>query len=232
MPRLARVSLIGVAQHVIQRGNNRQICFGSEADMAAYVGWLKKFSKQYKVDIHAWVLMSNHVHLLCTPHEVQAVSTMMQSLGRMYVRYFNQKYGRSGTLWEGRFKSCLVQSERYLLGCHRYIELNPVRAKIVDEPSEYRWSSYQCNALGRETGLRTPHELYLKLGRTKGDRLAAYRSLFEVHVSDQLNTDLRKCTNKGLALGDDRFKQYIESLSHQRVTPLKVGRPAKPPENP
>lgn len=117
MPRLARVSPIGVAQHVIQRGNNRQLCFGGEEDMAAYLGWLKKYSTHYRVEIHAWVLMSNHVHLLCTPRTEYAVSKMMQSLGRFYVRYFNHTYGRSGTLWEGRFKSCLIQSERYLLEC-------------------------------------------------------------------------------------------------------------------
>ena len=231
MPRLARVSPAGIAQHVIQRGNNRQICFGGEEDMAAYVGWLKKYSKQCGVDIHAWVLMSNHVHLLCTPRADQAVSKMMQSLGRLYVRYFNHTYARTGTLWEGRFKSCLVQSEYYLLECYRYIELNPVRANMVDEPSEYSWSSYQCNALGKESSLRTPHELYQRLGKSKAERLEAYRALFEVHVTDKLITELRNCTNKGLALGGDRFKQEIEELSRQRVTPLKAGRPRKTPES-
>jgi putative transposase len=137
MARLERVSLVGVPQHIIQRGNNRQVCFGSEEDMKAYLHWLKEYSKKHQVDIHAWVLMTNHVHLLCTPQTEKAISNMIQSLGRMYVRYFNYTYKRSGTLWEGRFKSSLVQSERYLLELHRYIELNPVRANMVSEPSEY-----------------------------------------------------------------------------------------------
>ena len=147
MPRLTRVAPIGVAQHVIQRGNNRQLCFGDESDMAAYINWLKEYAKKYEVDIHAWVLMTNHVHLLCTPNQELAVSKMMQSLGRQYVRYFNYTYGRSGTLWEGRFKACLIESERYLLEVYRYIELNPVRACMVTEPSEYQWSSYQLSLI-------------------------------------------------------------------------------------
>ncbi len=151
MARLARVAPVGVPQHIIQRGNNRQVCFAGEEDMKAYLHWLKEMSKKYQVDIHAWVLMTNHVHLLCTPWKENAVSQMMQSLGRLYVRYFNHTYQRSGTLWEGRFKSCLVQSERYLLELYRYIELNPVRADMVDKPSDYSWSSYAINALGVES---------------------------------------------------------------------------------
>lgn len=227
MPRLTRVSLIGVAQHVIQRGNNRQICFGGEEDMRAYLGWLKEFSRKFKVDIHAWVLMTNHVHLLCTPNEENAVSRMMQSLGRMYVRYFNYVYQRTGTLWEGRFKSSLIQEERYLLEVYRYIELNPVRAGMIDDPSEYSWSSYQCNGLGKESLLRVPHQLYSSLGKTKEERLINYRELFKVHISNNLLEDIRKCTNKGLALGDDGFKQELEKLTNQRVTPKKMGRPRK-----
>lgn len=149
MARLPRVCPVGVPQHVIQRGNNRQVCFASEQDFAAYAGWLKEYSKKYQVEIHAWVLMTNHVHLLCTPRTENAVSFMMQSLGRSYVQYFNFRYKRTGTLWEGRFKSCLVQEEIYLSQLYRYIELNPVRAKIVEHPSDYVWSSYQINALGK-----------------------------------------------------------------------------------
>ncbi len=137
MARLARVSLVDIPQHIILRCNNRQICFGNEVDMKAYLHWLKLFSKKYQVSIHAWVLMTNHVHLLCTPQKENAISRMMQSVGRMYVRYYNRSYRRSGTLWEGRFKSCLVQNELYLLELYRYIELNPVRAGMVEEPSAY-----------------------------------------------------------------------------------------------
>ena len=161
MARLVRVSPVGVPQHIVQRGNNRQVCFGGEEDMKAYLNWLKEFSKKYKVDVHARVLMTNHVHILCTPQEEGGISRMMQSIGRMYVRYYNYTYQRSGTLWEGRFKSSLVQSERYLLELYRYIELNPVRADMVDTPGEYSWSSYACNALGIQTELQTPHSEYL-----------------------------------------------------------------------
>lgn len=186
MARLSRVSPIGIPQHIVQRGNNRQVCFGGEEDMKAYLNWLKKFSKKYFVDVHAWVLMTNHVHLLCTPQAEQAISQMMQSIGRMYVQYYNYTYQRSGTLWEGRFKSSLIQSERYLLELYRYIELNPVRANMVKEPSEYRWSSYACNGLGVKTDLQTPHPLYLALGRTEDERLENYRELFKAHVDTVL----------------------------------------------
>jgi putative transposase len=163
MARLPRVSPVNVPQHIIQRGNNRQICFVSEQDFASYVSWLKEYSKKYFVDIHAWVLMTNHVHLLCTPRMNNGTSLMMQSLGRQYVRYFNCSYGRTGTLWEGRYKSCLVQAEDYLLHLYRYIELNPVRAKMIEDPADYHWSSYQINGLGKESELCTPHPIYLAL---------------------------------------------------------------------
>jgi len=195
--------------------------------MKAYLNWLKEFSKKYCIDVHAWVLMTNHVHLLCTPQEEGAVSKMMQSIGRMYVRYYNYTYQRSGTLWEGRFKSSLIQSERYLLELYRYIELNPVRADMVHEPSEYSWSSYACNALGVETDLQTPHALYLALGNTKQERLDNYRELFKVRVDMELLKEIRESVNKGLALGNEKFTLEIEALTNRRVTPRKAGRPKK-----
>jgi len=218
---------VGVPQHIIQRGNNCQVCFGGEEDMHAYLNWLKEFSKKYLVDVHAWVLMTNHVHLLCTPQEEGAMSRMMQSIGRMYVRYYNYTYQRSGTLWEGRFKSSLIQSERYLLELYRYIELNPVRAGMVEEPSEYSWSSYGCNALGVDMNLQTPHELYLGLGKRKEKRLENYRALFKVHVGAELLKEIREGVNKGLALGDERFTTQIEALTDERITARKAGRPKK-----
>ena len=148
MPRLSGIAPAGIPVHIIQRGNNHQACFVSEDDHAAYVEWLKEYSTKYGVDIHAWVMMTNHVHLLCTPQREGALSSMMQSLGRRYVRYFNTEYRRSGTLWEGRYISCLVQVENYLFAVYRYIELNPVRAGMVSDPGEYAWSSYQVNGLG------------------------------------------------------------------------------------
>lgn len=138
MSKLRKVALVGVPQHVIQRDNNHQICFGGEADIVPYIAWLKGYSCKFGVEVHAWILMTNHVHLLCAPNKEFAVSKMMQSRGRSYVRYFNYSCGRSGTLWEGRFKSCLTESERYLLEVYRYIDLNPVRTSMVDEPSEYK----------------------------------------------------------------------------------------------
>ena len=225
MARLSRVCPIGMPQHVIQRGNNRQVCFADEQDFAAYAGWLKGYSKKYQVDIHAWVLMTNHVHLLCTPRGQNAVSHMMQSLGRHYVRYFNFSYKRTGTLWEGRFKSCLVQEETYLIQLYRYIELNPVRAGIVEQPSDYVWSSYPINALGKVSELCTPHAVYLALGKDANERQASYRELFKHHVDGKLLEDIRLAVNKCMALGSERFKTEIESLSGRRMTAKKMGRP-------
>ena len=225
MARLSRLCPVGIPQHVIQRGNNRQVCFAGEQDFAAYAGWLKDAAQKYEVDIHAWVLMTNHVHLLCTPRIQNGVSQMMQSLGRKYVRYFNFSYKRTGTLWEGRFKSCLVQEEIYLLQLYRYIELNPVRAGMVEQPSDYSWSSYAINALGKSSQLCTPHPLYLALGKEAKERQANYRELFKRHVDGLLLEEIRQTVNKSMALGNERFKADVESLTGRRVTAKKMGRP-------
>ena len=225
MARLPRVSPVGVPVHLIQRGNNRQCCFVAPEDFSAYLGWIKEYSIKYEVDIHAWVLMTNHVHLLCTPRQAGAVSLMMQSVGRRYVQYFNYKYQRSGTLWEGRYKSCLVQVEQYLIEVYRYIEMNPVRARMVNDPNEYAWSSYQVNALGKRSDLCVPHSEYLRLGNTKSECMKNYQALFIHHVEDELLEEIRLSTNKGMAIGDERFKDEIEILTGRRVKPKKVGRP-------
>jgi putative transposase len=216
---------VGIPQHVIQRGNNRQVCFASEQDFAAYANWLKAYAKKFQVDLHAWVLMTNHVHLLCTPRVDNAVSHLMQALGRQYVRYFNFSYKRTGTLWEGRFKSCLVQEESYLLQLYRYIELNPVRAGMVAQPSDYVWSSYQINALGKESELCTPHDCYLALGRDAAQRQANYRELFQSHVDGELLESIRLAVNKGFVFGNSRFAEEIEYLTGRRMAASKVGRP-------
>jgi len=155
MARLPRLCLSGIPQHIIQRGSNRQACFASAEDFAAYANWLQECADKYDVAVHAWVFMTNHVHLLVTPSSSDGVSKMMQTLGRYYVRYFNNTYRRTGTLWEGRFKSCVIDAEEYLLTCYRYIELNPVRAGMVESPSDYAWSSYGANGLGIDTKLCT-----------------------------------------------------------------------------
>jgi putative transposase len=227
MARLPRLCPPGIPQHVIQRGNNRSICFASDEDFSAYAHWIKEYSQEYAVAVHAWVFMTNHVHLLVTPSNTRGVSAMMQALGRRYVRYFNHQYRRTGTLWEGRFKSGPVQSEKYLLQCYRYIELNPVRADMVNEPSAYAWSSYRCNGLGIESGLCTPHDEYLKLGKSQDNRLRAYRALFKAHVDGELLVQIRGSVNKGLALGSEHFKDEVERLYGRRVRPAKMGRPKK-----
>ncbi len=230
MARLPRFCPAGLPQHLIQRGNNRSVCFASEEDFAAYAHWLEEYSTKFDVEVHAWVFMTNltnHVHLLVTPTSDDGVSLMMQSVGRRYVQYFNYRYKRSGTLWEGRFRSCVIQSERYLLACYRYLELNPVRASMVDDPSEYTWSSYHYNALGVKAKLATPHSEYLKLGTTGTERQANYRSLFNPHVDGSLVDDISQALNKGMALGSERFKDEIETLYGRRVKEAKMGRPAK-----
>ena len=223
MPRLNRLCPVGIPQHIIQRGNNRQVCFTTEEDLAVYANWLHDYATKFEVDIHAWVFMTNHVHLLVTPKKENATSKMMQSLGRYYVRYYNKTYRRSGTLWEGRFKSCLVESADYLLKCYQYIELNPVRAGIVDDPSEYHWSSYQCNGLGVESKLMKPHDVYQKLGRSKESRLKAYRELFRYQLNGEVLKEIRTSVNKGLAFGSERFKDEIEFNLKRRVRNAKRG---------
>lgn len=225
MPRKPRVSIVGVPEHVIQRGNNRQVIFANDEDMQAYITWLKDAANKFYVEIHAWVLMTNHVHFLCTPQATAAISLMMQSLGRRYVQYFNRRYQRTGTLWEGRFKSSLVQSEVYLLELYRYIELNPVRAGMVADPADYQWSSYQSNALGKETHLLNFHPLYLSLGETTQQRQTRYRALFKKKVEGKLLEDIRKAANKGLVLGNNRFIDEVEALTGQTLHAKKKGRP-------
>lgn len=227
MARLPRFAPVGIPQHVIQRGNNRHICFGCDQDLAVYVNWLKEYARQFYIDVHAWVFMTNHVHLLLTPKEENAVSNMMQALGRRYVRYFNRKYQRTGTLWEGRFKSSLVQTHQYLLQCQRYIELNPVRAGIVKDPGDYRWSSYKYHGLGLNIELCTPHREYIRLGRNKIERIGVYRSLFQAHVDNRLFVNIRSAANKGLVFGSDEFRDELEVLCGQSFRPAKMGRPKK-----
>jgi putative transposase len=223
MARLKRYTPQGIPQHVIQRGNNRQICFGSEDDMAAYAQWLHEAAIRYGVSVHAWVFMSNHVHLLVTPEEDDSISLCMQSLERHYVRYFNYQYNRTGTLFEGRFKSCPVQSERYFLVCQRYIELNPVRAGMVSEPADYLWSSYRSHAFSKNVDMWTPHREYLNLASAAEKREGRYRALFSSQINGGLLTDLRLSTGRGMAFGSERFKDEMEALGNRRQRVLKRG---------
>jgi putative transposase len=208
---------------VIQRGNNRQICFIEEADIKAYANWLREGAEKYSIAIHAWVFMTNHIHLLMTPSEAHGISACMQLLGRHYVRYFNYRYRRTGSLFEGRFKSCLVQSKDHLLSCQRYIELNPVRARMVDNPAHYLWSSYRAHALGQKPQMWRPHPEYLALGKTTQSRQSAYRKLFAFHMGKEHLTEIRHAVNTGLVLGNDRFRAEAEQLTGQRQYHLKRG---------
>ncbi|BFM12483.1 transposase [Simiduia litorea] len=223
MARLPRLYLPGCAQHVIQRGNNREACFYDDADYKAYLAFLKDAAVKYDVAIHAFVLMTNHVHLLVTPSTEQSVSRMMQAQGRRYVQYFNFTYGRTGTLWEGRYKSTLVSTDSYLLTVYRYIELNPVRADMFAHAADYPWSSYQRNALGKPIQLLTPHPVYCQLASNDVERQKAYRGLFRGRMPERDLTAIREATNKAWALGDDRFKAQIEAKTGRRATPLGRG---------
>lgn len=210
----------------MQRGNNRRDCFASDSDFKAYANWLSEAGSEFGVDIHAWVFMTNHVHLLLTPVANDSISRCMQYLGRHYVRYFNHRYGRTGTLFEGRFKSSVVQTTGYFLACQRYIELNPVRAGMVADPADYSWSSYKAHAFGHRVAMWTPHPEYLALGTARQDRLAAYRQLAAQNPSERSISSIRESLKKGLALGDTGFRARLTGLTGVPQEPLKPGRPA------
>jgi len=223
MARQPRFILPGQPQHVIQRGNNRDVIFASEDDYLFYLEKLDVACRRFDCALHAYVLMTNHVHLLMTPNSGDGIGKVMQSLGRYYVQYFNYQYKRTGTLWEGRYKSTLLDSEAYLLTCSRYIELNPVRADMVDHPSDYRWSSYGHNALGETNGLISPHEVYLRLGSDPELRCEAYRHLFDAHIDDRKLDEIRTATNRSWVLGSERFKEQIEALTKRQAAPRVRG---------
>jgi len=223
MARQPRFILPGQPQHVIQRGNNRDVIFASEDDYLFYLEKLGAACKRFDCILHAYVLMSNHVHLLMTPNSGDGIGKVMQSLGRYYVQYFNYQYKRTGTLWEGRYKSTLLDSEEYLLTCSRYIELNPVRADMVAHPGEYRWSSYGHNALGQRNGLITPHEIYLRLGDDPEQRRNVYRHLFDAHIDNKDLDEIRTATNRSWVLGSEKFKEQVEALTKRQVAPKPRG---------
>ncbi len=228
MPRPRRLNLAEIPQHITQRGNNRQVCFFGDEDRLTYLEILERSAARRTCAIHAYVLMTNHVHILATPLVPDAVSRLMQDVGREYVRYINRTYKRSGTLWEGRFKSSLVESNAYCLICYRYIEQNPVRAGMVTDESNYRWSSYRCNALGIENGLIAPHQNWLSLGRNSTERCDTYRALIKDQPTPEVLKQIRYGNRKGLPLGSKSFKEQIEAQLHIKLGTGKVGRPPKP----
>ena len=223
MARLGRYFIEGQALHLIQRGNNRQAIFHRDDDYRIYRSWLGAAAREHGCAIHAYVLMTNHVHLLVTPDDKDAVPRMMQVLGRRYVRHFNFCYRRTGTLWEGRYRAAPIDSDAYFLSCSRYIELNPVRARMVARPLDYKWSSYRAHAHGRMDPLLTGHALYQALGRSADAREKSYRALFETPLAKDFVDALRAATNGGWALGSERFKDEIAKALKRRVAPLPPG---------
>jgi putative transposase len=227
MPRNARLDLPSVPQHVIQRGNDRQPCFFRDDDYFRYRTELRELSLREGCAVHAYVLMTNHVHLLVTPMEAGALARLMQSLGRRYVRYINDRYHRTGTLWEGRYKSCPVESGNYLLHCHRYIELNPLRAAMVADPHDYGWSSHACNAYGKPDPLVLPHPAYLALSADPAKRQLIYRSLVMEAVDPAEIEAIRQHVQRQHAYGSGRFRRAIEAQLGRSAGPQKIGRPRK-----
>lgn len=228
MPRPLRLDVPGVAQHVVQRGNDRQPCFFAEGDYLRYRTDLRELVLREGCTVHAYVFMTNHVHLLMTPTRSGAVGRIMQSLGRRYVRHVNDRYHRTGTLWEGRFKACLVDGGDHLLRCYRYIELNPVRAAMVAQARDYPWSSHHANAFGDHDGLVSPHPTYLALSSDPQQRQQAYRDLVAEAMKPEQVDGIRAHLQRQHAYGTDRFRAAIEAQLGRTAGPQKIGRPRKP----
>jgi putative transposase len=232
MARLPRLTLPGYPHHVIQRGNNRQPIFLAEEDYRFMLGLLGDYAKEFGVALHAYVLMGNHFHLLVTPEEQRGLPALMQAVGRRYVRYFNDRRGRTGTLWEGRYKSTLVQAERYLLACMVYMDLNPVRAAMVEAPADYPWSSHRHYVGLAQDRLVTPHPMFWALGNTPFAREQAYGNLVAAGVTGDTQRRLTNATVHGWALGDSDYLKQLERMTPRRPTPRPAGRPRRPDMSP
>ncbi|MDB5874867.1 MAG: transposase [Ramlibacter sp.] len=230
MARLPRLTVPGYPHHIIQRGNNRQAIFAGHADYETLLKMLEEHAAQAGVAIHGYVLMSNHFHLLATPETTQGIPEMMQALGRRYVRHFNQRQARTGTLWEGRYKSTLIQAERYLLACMAYIDLNPVRAGLAGDPAEYFWSSHAHYIGRRNDRLVTPHALYWELGNTPFARDAAYAQLVRSGISPQQQQALTDSALRGWALGEPDYVADLQRRTARRVSKGRAGRPPARPK--
>jgi putative transposase len=231
MARLARLTLPGHPHHVIQRGNNRQPIFASPADYQMMLELLDENARKFGVAIHAYVLMGNHFHLLATPQTAQSLPQMMQAVGRRYVRYFNDTQKRTGTLWEGRYKSTVIQTERYLLACMAYIDLNPVRAGIVVQARDYPWSSHVHYIGLRTDKLITPHPQVWELGNTPFAREAAYADMVQAGISDVQHTALTDSALRGWALGEPEFVKKLQQMTERRVSKSLAGRPVSTPNS-
>lgn len=225
MARLPRLSIAGYPHHVIQRGNNRQAIFLNDADRRRMLELIEESARQFEVAVHAYVLMDNHFHLLLTPRSSEGLPQLMQAVGRRYVRYFNDTHGRSGTLWEGRYKSTLIETGRYLLACMAYIDLNPVRAGLVAQARDYPWSSHGHYAGLRAERLVTPPALYWELGNTPFAREAAYARLVQDGLTAQQQQDLTESALRGWALGSPAFVAELQKKTERRLSKGRPGRP-------
>ncbi len=229
MARLRRLSLCGITQHILQRGNNRLPCFFGSDDYEQYLEYLCDAVDKYNVMLHSYCLMPNHVHLLMTPDCSEGISRTLQDLGRRYVRYINFKYGRSGTLWEGRYHSCLVENDFHVLDCYRYIEMNPIRSNIVYEPGSYKWSSYQCTGMNQSSCYIIPHSEYIKLGKSRNERCCAYRGLMNISLDKIKLKKIREAAQSNRVYGSDEFIEWVENKLTIRVRKKKAGRPRLQP---
>lgn len=227
MARRPRLTVPSLPHHIIQRGNNRQPIFFTDADYRVFLRYLAKAKERYPCRLYAYVLMTNHVHLLVEPLASEHLSLFMQSVGRRYVRYVNEVYHRSGTLWEGRFKSAVVSSDTYLLACSRYIELNPVRAHLAPRPETYPWSSVHFHTQGTPNPLLDEDPAYLSLGETAGQRQGAYRGWLTAGVPDHEWTAIREATQKGLLIGPEKFQREIEAVVGRQLIGEQRGRPRR-----
>lgn len=223
MARLSRYVLPGYPQHLIQRGNNRQAVFADGEDRDYFLELLRGGAGKCHCDVHAYVLMTNHIHLLLTPGEGGGIGRLFQHIGRYYVPYFNRRHRRTGTLWEGRYRATVIDAENFLLTCYRYIELNPVRAEMVKHPRDYPASSYRANAKGRADGIVAPHPVYEALGPDPAARQAAYRQLFRRRIGEPTLDEIRAATNKGWVLGTDRFREKVEAMLDRPAAPRPRG---------
>lgn len=227
MARLPRLVVPHQLHHIVQIGNDRQPVFRDQEDYAAFLGWLREASRQFKVAIHAYVLMPDHLHLLATPSDDTGLGRMMQWIGRHYVPFFNAKYRRAGTLWQGRYKAAVIEPAPYFLLCCKYIELNPVRSGLTSSPADYPWSSYAHHVGIKPDPVVTDHPVFWGLGNTPFDREASYRQLIEQDISVREVAALTDATLKGWPLGSDAFKAALAKVTSRRVSPAKRGRPVK-----
>jgi len=230
MPRRSRHYVPGFPYHIVQRGNNKQACFLTSADRSFYLDLWRRVSRRYGTQVHAYCLMTNHIHFLVTPQSGDSISRTMRDVGSRYAQHMNKIHHRTGTLWEGRHRSSLVQSERYLFTCYRYIELNPVRARMARHPGEYRWSSYALNSRGA-TGWLTPRKEYLRLGSKPAERGRTYREMFRQELKQEDLDFVRQATRYCQPIGDSRFREHIESRYGIDLGQMGPGRPAKQAES-